>query len=265
MCANDLVCTLIMTYTLTYCLVHTPQPIPLSDILGEMSITRGQQYSTRNNALEVVTRQTQKRAEIMLQRKEPFKVSESYNPENYLEERLDLESAPRSKSATVGKPIPMLQPRRIKTGTTPRVKKKLPLYLTPDGDLCSGSLEEFGDKFYCAPSRKKNEKRIKEKYGHSEDSVFLTDLQLDGVTSPPYSTSSSYSDLSKGSKTDISTYRKKSFKRKPSWQPLCSSALSEHHKVTEVPVTGLGHLAHGRYSMWKPSVCIVDSEDSCEA
>ena len=238
----------------------------MSDVLGEMSITRGQQYSTRNSALEVVTRQTQKRAEIMLQRKEPFKIAESYNPDNYLEEPLDLEeptSVPTSKLATAGKPVSMIQPKRIKTGTTQRVKKILPSYLTPNGDVCSGSLEEFGDKFFCAPSRKKNGERIKETYGHSEGSVFLTDLQMDGVTSPPDSASFSQSDLTKGSKTNIRAKRT-TLKRKTSWQPLCSSALFEHRKVTEVPVPGLGHLAHGRYSMWKPSTCIVDSEDCFE-
>lgn len=224
-----------------------------------MSITRGQKYSTWNNALEIVTRQTQKRAEIMVQRKEPFKVSESFNPENYIKEILEVEETTRSKSATGGKPIPMLRPKRFRAGTTPAVKRKLPSYLTPSGDLCSGSLEEFGDKFYCAPSRAKNVGRIKEKYGHSEDSVFLTDLQIDGAISPAYGVSSSHTNHPKETQIYLNSGRKTS----ALWQPLCSSALLEHRKVTEVPVSGLGHLAHGRYSMWKPSMGLVNPEDSC--
>ena len=37
-----------------------------------------------------------------------------------------------------------------------------------------------------------------------------------------------------------------------SWQPLTTAALLEHTKVTQIPVKGMGCLAHGQYSMWKP-------------
>lgn len=212
----------------------------------------------------------QQKAEIMLDAKKTFGFIDKYSdPRNYLQEGVqnieEPEFSPRFKStqSTHGKSIPVLQPKQYET--TLAVKKQLPLYLTPSGNVCSGSLVGVGDILYCTPSRTKDVQKTF-KHGHSKDSIVLTDSQRHAATS--------YSPLSKGNKGNdrhspkkdengtIIHRGKNEFEMRHVWHPLSSSALSEYHNVTELPVSGLGHGTHGRYRMWKPSACIVNLTDA---
>ncbi len=221
------------------------QPIPLSDVLEEARVTRGHQLSAVNKSLQSWARNTQRKAQIMLDNKDTFISATSCDPKFYL---VDTHSPPhgldnsqsKSKSAEVTKSERVIVPKRCNTSLD--FKKQLPSYLTLDGNLVSGSLEELGDQVYCAPSRTGGVR-------HTENSVFLTDPHGDSSSNP------SISDLSNTGSQPL---------LKSLWQPLCSSALAEHRKVTELSVSGLGHLAHGKYSMWKPASCIVNSEDSLD-
>ena len=202
-----------------------------------------------NNTLELLARNAQKKAELMLEHKSTFTLSSSCDPKFYLADDHSQEALHqlRPKLPTVDRDIPALVPRRH--STSEEVKKHLPSYLTSDGDLVSGSLEEFGEQFYCTPSRSKRT----EMHKHTGTPVFLTDLHDGG--SHQNSGCTSLSDLSNSSSQS-------SLRGGNRWQPLSTSALSEYRKVKEVAVSGLGHLAHGRYSMWKPAACVVETNDS---
>ena len=237
-----------LVYAYDHCF-HILQPIPLSDIIEEANLTRGHQLSAMNNTLELLARNAQKKAELMLEHKSTFAPSTSCNPRFYLADDHSQESLHqlRPKLPTVGKDTRALVPKRHTTSE--EVKKHLPSYLTSDGDLVSGSLEEFGEQFYCAPSRSKRT----ETHKHTGTPVFLTDLHE--RESHQNNGSTSLSDLSNsGSQSSLRNGNR--------WQPLSTSALSEHRKVKEVAVSGLGHLAHGKYCMWKPATCVVETNDS---
>ena len=215
------------------------QPIPLSDVLVEASITRGHQLSAVNKSLQSSARNTQRKAQIMLDSKDTFMYCD---PKFYL---IDASSSPnnpdnyqqKSRSAEVTKSSRVIVPKRCATSLG--LKKQLPSYLTPDGDLVSGSLEEVGDQVYCAPSRTGKVKQ----YNHTG--------------------SSKHSSADPSSSNLSNTQNRASLKS--NWQPLTSSALTEHRKVTERSISGLGHLAHGKYSMWKPASCVVESEDCLDS
>lgn len=213
----------------------------------EASVTRGCQLSAVNKSLQSLARNTQRKAQIMLDSKDTFTFATSCDPKFYLIDAFSPPHGPnnrpqqKSKSAEVTKSARVIVPKRCTTSLD--VKKQLPSYLTPDGDLVSGSLEELGDQVYCAPSRTG---RVKQ-HRHTDNSVFLTH---------PRGDSSASSDLSNaGGRASLNSI----------WQPLSSSALTEHRKVTRLSVSGLGHLAHGKYSMWKPASCIVNSEDNLDS
>ncbi len=221
------------------------QPILLSDVLDETSATRGRQLTAMNSTLERLVRNTQTKAQLMLDNKHTLTSSTSCDPKFYITNEFSSTNQlqQKSESARVAKNTRSIitAPRRCNTSLD--VKKQLPSYLTPDGDLVSGSLEELGDLIYCAPSRS----RRTEQSTPVENSVFLTDIPRG---SSQTSVSPLNSDLSKcGSQTSLRSV----------WQPLGSTALTEHRRVTERSVSGLGHLAHGRYSMWKPTTCVVNS------
>lgn len=221
----------------------------LSDVLDETSATRGSQLSAMNRTLERLVRNTQTKAQLMLDNKDTFTSSTSCDPKFYITDDCSPTNQLQQKSNSAGVARNtwsiITAPRRCNTSLD--IKKRLPSYLTPDGDLVSGSLEELGDRVYCAPSRSKRT----EHSTPTENSVFLTDIP--GGSSDT-STSPSNSDLSNaGSRTSLRSV----------WQPLGSTAVTEHRRVTERCVSGLGHLAHGRYSMWKPA-CAIKSEDNLD-
>ena len=203
------------------------QPIPLTNILTEVARTSsGGPRSYRTGVMEQSAKQNQKRAAILLSRKAQLDANTTRDPEWYGMNCEDPRLTMKSTVATGGKPSCSDQRCRI----SPQTKKKLPSYLTPSGDLVAGSLEEFGDKLYCGPSKGKDQR---------VESFFLTDLQLENECPPPVD----------------NQHRTTSPKRKSfGWQPLSSGALAEHSTVTELPVQGFGHLTHGSYKMWKPAI-----------
>ena len=238
------------------------QPIPLGEVLHEI-ITKaemGTNYSSWNNAIELMNKHLQRRAEALLQRKDPYNSLNTVLTGNkgWFTELLEEDEKAQDRAASVlekrkRKEKGSLLPKRTKSGgTSLEIKKKLPTFLTPDGDLLTGSLEEFGDQLYCSPSKTAGHS-TKDEWRHGTtngSSVFLTDLHSESVHSinlEQKSTTRLVQELSKKS-----TSPKQTAKVIKGWQPLSCSALSEHSSVSELPVKGLGHMAHGRYSMWRP-------------
>ena len=207
-------------------------------------------YSTWNSAIEQMSKKMQRRAETLLKRKDPYNSFDpalSCNEGWFIGLNEEDKVQGRATTARMKEGTPLL-PRRTKSVTSSEVKKKLPAYLTPDGDLLTGSLEEFGDKVYCGPSKRRSS-IIEEdqKHNSSGSSVFLTDLQSESVDniSLEHGLTTRHARTSSG----------RSPKRTAAlmgWQPLSYRALSEHSTVTEIPVKGLGHMAHGKYNMWRP-------------
>ena len=120
-----------------------------------------------------------------------------------------------------------------------RMGKRRPKFLTKSDSLLTCSLEELGSDIYLKPSSR--HRRDNDMDGHTgSGSVFLTDFRLEDEIS----TSSQLKESRNTSPRDQ--------RRCPRWQPLSSGALSEHRGVAALPVNGLGHLAHGKYKLWRP-------------
>lgn len=228
----------------------------------------GTNCSNWNNAIELMNKQLQRRATALLQRRDPYNNTLDTaltNIKGWFTEHLEEDEKAQDRAVSVlerrrkrkEKATLLLPTRRKNGGTSLEIKKKLPTFLTPDGDLLSGSLEEFGDQLYCSPSKSsgpptnittKDEWR-QENPGHGS-SVFLTDLHSDSLDSISLEQKLTTKLVRKLSEKSISP--KRAPKVMKGWQPLSYSALSEHSSVSELPVKGLGHMAHGRYSMWRP-------------
>ena len=228
----------------------------------------GTNHSNWNNAIQLMSKHLQKRAQALLSRKDPYNqldptlsCNEGWfnnlciKEEKEEEDKVCARTRAASCFATAGytekrKEKSPLLPKRAKSClTTSQLKRKLPTFLSSDGDLISGSLEEFGSQLFCGPSRQTGGDREGEgRQNAIGGSVFLTDLQsdsADNLTSElkPAETGKGDRESEKSSKL-----RTKSL----GWQPLSINALSQHSSVTELPVRGPGHKAHGKYSMWKP-------------
>ena len=255
-------------HTLLSCnLLIVLQPIPLSEVLHEI-ITKaemGTSYSNWNNAIELMNKRIQRRAEALLWRRDPYN---SLDPalscnEGWFAELLEEDEKLQDRAASAlekrkrKEKIPLLPKRTKSGGTSLEIKKKLPTFLTLDGDLLTGSLEEFGDQLYCSPSKttgpSTNVTGAKDEWKYDAtnagSSIFLTDLHsesVDSINLEQKSTTKFARELSEKSSA------KRTVKVMAGWQPLSFRALSEHSGVSELPVKGLGHMAHGRYSMWRP-------------
>ena len=148
-----------------------------------------------------------------------------------------------------------LLPRRTKSsGTSAKIKMKLPTFLTTDGDLLTSSLVEFGSQLYCDPSRPRGRTAAGEGEWNNwsaGSSVFLTDLQSQSVDKLPVELQPS--EQERHAREQSEKPLKQTATNMMGWQPLSLHALSEHSSVTELPVKGLGHLAHGKYTMWRPN------------
>ena len=245
------------------------QAIPLCEILHDIinKAEMGTSHSNWNNAIELMSKHMQKRAQALLRRKDPYNSldpSLSSNEGWFTELCGESEDRVRAKtaSASVGSigrkkhKDALLHKRAKSSGTTVEMKKKLPTFLTPDGELLTSSLEEFGSQLFCGPSSKNDSvaaTRIDVGNGGQNSkgsSVFLTDLQnndyVENVTIEPKS--SKKQRVKEPRRRDVV----KQTAEAVAWQPLSLGALAEHSSVTELPVRGLGDMAHGKYSMWKP-------------
>ena len=230
----------------------------------------GTNCSNWNNAIELMNKQLQRRATALLQRRDPYNNTIDTaltSIKGWFTELLEEDEKVQDRAASVlerrrkrkEKAALLLPTRRKSGGTSLEIKKKLPTFLTPDGDLLSGSLEEFGDQLYCSPSKSsgppinittKDEWR-QENAGNA-GSVFLTDLHSDSLDNINLEQKSTTKLVRKLNEKSALISPKRAPKVMKGWQPLSYSALSEHSSVSELPVKGLGHMAHGRYSMWRP-------------
>ena len=125
-----------------------------------------------------------------------------------------------------------------------RMGKRRPKFLTESDSLVTCSLEELGSDIYLKPSSRHRRGDNHDHYTGS-GSVFLTDLRLED-------------ELSTASQLEESRNPPpRDQKRCPRWQPLSSNALNEHSGVAALPVNGLGHLAHGKYKLWRPRQAVL--------
>ena len=207
------------------CLFHL-QAVPLTQVLSSMAQVKPEDLlSHQRGVMQQSAIRNQTRANIMLARKDHTGMFPKQDPGSYMyiEDCKDtLRSIPRAKQDTLE--------HKCSIDISPEARRKLPRFLTHSGSLVATSLEEVGEKVYY--------KQSKTSHTHGSKSVFLTDLQLEDESPIP-------------SKHILS-------QNQPSWQPLSYTALSEHKGTAELPAcSGVGHLSHGRYKMWKPmqTVC----------
>ena len=199
------------------------QRVPLSEVLEREAQAQQQDLGVQSllrNALELKVRRNQVRAEVLLHRKQkqvdvPIQEPAMYLPKDEYEVL---------ECNITDQPLPSLPPRTAPVKYIPtniRTKKRLPKYLTQDGDMVSGSLEEIGDRVYCRPTQ-----GIK-----PVQPAFLThhDPELANEEQPA------------------------PINQAPRWQPLSCSAALENVGTYVVPVKVFSpHKGHGKYSMWKP-------------
>ena len=242
-----------MFHSLHINILYLLQPVPLGEMLSKARKTCRRSASIFNSAIGNLAKQTQMRAEVMMMRKDPYNYLDSNARQQdwFFNSVLDLcsdkDTHLETSRSTYNKPE-RLKTRRLEGGTSLLVKKKLPSYLTQDGVLVSGSLEEVGGELmYCVPSQRSmfgGEEAIQKEYSSDTNSVFLTN-----IVCPDSSRSTmDYDDVMKIPSGVL---------KSTGWQPLTTDALLEHTRVTEVPVHGTGYLAHGKYRMWRPAECTL--------
>ena len=193
------------------------QPIPLSHVLekeAERNIIGTQSKIT--SVIHTRTKRNEMRAETLLRRKQaqvdvPRKEPTEYVPSDGYEYNEKLKSRSSEKQVQV---------KHLRTNS--HVKKRLPTYLAPDGNLVACSLEEVGERTYCRPTEKR-QSEAKPVFATGSESTGA--VIIDKPLSRPH-----------GGR----------------WQPLSCTAAAEYEGTSVVPVKGLGPLGHGRYAMWKP-------------
>lgn len=178
---------------------------------------------SRASLLERSARQKQRKAEILISRKDQLKSADSYQPDWYIE--CGTVSQPEVRPCTA-KPE---NEHIICRNTSAQMKKQLPVFLTSTGSVVSSSLVELGDEVYCRPSTKSRP---------IPNSVILAGLNIGEQPSTHLR----------------QPHGKKEVKpeRTCGWQPLSYNAVAEHRGVSELPVHGIGHHAHGKYKLWRP-------------
>lgn len=183
----------------------------------------------------------------MLQRKDPYN---SRLPEIrqdwYFPEMLN--GIPSADSRTTERKQKQIKRKRINSS---QLKKHLPLYLTVSGSVVSASLEKFGSEIlYCTPSRKFHDEEEPE--SEISESVFLTNVSCKSPRPSPGPSLSATVEVS-ATKSILKAPTQTTTSSESVWQPLTTSALVEQTSVSQMPVKGLGHLAHGHYQMWRPA------------
>lgn len=177
-----------------------------------------------NSAICENVRHAQAKAEIMMRRRDPYNnsIAKEIHQDWYFTGVEDICTAPSPVGGTKATEFRKVRGTGQKTSS---LKKRLPHYLTSSGSVLSAALEVNNEKVYCVPGQKSSRPK----------SMFLT-----GQESP---TTSSERKRSSSHRANVS----------PCWQPLTTAALLEHTTVSEIPVKGPGHHAHGHYTMWKPN------------
>lgn len=219
-----------------------------------------------NAAMNQVARENQVKVEVILkQKKDSYNSMDVGKQQSLLDRYFNFDHSNNaaaagsskvedSSSKDSQKSESLVLPRRIKGGTSPAIKKKLPAYLRSNGTVVSGSLERIGsDLLSCGPSHRGRmwndyDKKAKDQ---ERSSVFLTDMRF-----PSFG--ASRKEMAYDATTSDNSILKMSNKFKSKgWQPLSTSALLEHTKVSEMPVKGLGAEAHGKYHLWRPNTAIA--------
>ncbi len=266
--------------------------------------------SAINVAMSQVARLSQMKAEMMLEKKDPYNpmVTSVHQDWYFAPQERDLDSAgvssSRPRTRTADQKHRPLRARRIEGGTKFLPKKQLPYYLTSNGCILSASLEEFeGEVLYCTPSqRSKSEQQEEDEdtiHRDNSSSIFMTDIVCPqsarsekhagetllipistvaggrmsfGTTTATSRDTPAPRVTTATTKVTTCTSRVTTNKSTPSsgvrvttWQPLNTTALLEHTTVSQIPIRGLGHLAHGHYQMWRPESChthIIENSSS---
>lgn len=140
------------------------QVIPLTDVLKTPDSKSRDQLTHRRVIMEQSARRNQRRAQIMLSRKGQSVLLPKQDAQCYVENQSGIHPTTSVKTAATNKSQHMFV-----MNLNPRVKEKLPRFLTESGDLVSMSLEEVGENLFHKLSRSSK------KHG-TQGSTFLTDL-----------------------------------------------------------------------------------------
>lgn len=202
----------------------TLQPIPLTEVLAGVSHSSSEEHLVRPKAvlLEKSTKRLQRKAEIMLQRRQQQTI-QNCNLDWYLGERQVQstlhQNTTKSKALSQWAVEPQL-PSRQPTGSSPRGRKGLPRFLTAsEASVVKSDLSSMPKQM-------------------PKTSCFLTDTYH-------------HVDVSQQSSKMERPCGQQHVHSEP-WQPLSQNALCEYSGVTEINTRGPGYLAHGQYKLWRP-------------
>lgn len=190
-----------------------------------------------NLAMNQNIRDAQAKAELMMRRRDPYDNSMAreihqdwYFTGSTVDGNTALALSPETKP-TDSKPSPDAETLAVERSeeTLSAIKRRFPHYLTSSGSVLSASLEVNDSLVCCVPGERSKSSRLK---SGGTDPVWCKDRQ---------------DTTSKSCTTMLSTPEVETC-----WQPLTTAALLEHSQVNTIPVRGIGHQAHGQYSMWRP-------------
>jgi hypothetical protein len=197
-----------------------------------------------NAALNQNIRQAQAKAEIMMDRRDPYNnsmtkeihqdwfftgVVDTLTPltlPSSATSRLSSKYLSADQQLSLGSSeLKQSESEVGRSETMSALKGRLPYYLTDSGSVHSASLEVNDKLVCCVPGERSKSMQERRVYNPKQLSTGTSSVAISG----------SYT-------TDDDT----------NWQPLSTDALLEHTKVTAIPIKGMGDLAHGHYSMWRP-------------
>ena len=212
-----------------------------------------------NEAMETIARETQMIAEGMLKQRAPNNNNIMFSPNRSHKWCGDLiqDKNPGDTSVKVdNRKTSLMKQKRVRERTSSSVKKLLPLFLTENGELVSGSIEELdSEMFFCCPSQKLRYPGEEEQSRESSSSIFLTDLPSHDEQVIPRSAVINYDNVVQFKSTEEP---RRSLRN---WQPLSANALLEHTTVTQQPIKTKSPQTRGYYPMWRPAKCYVEKNN----
>lgn len=214
-----------------------------------------------NSAMNQNIRHAQAKAEIMMSRMDPYNnaMAKEIHQDWYFTGVPEVRTTPLAIQYPDAKlPAPDAKDGALKHSaptverneeTLSALQKHLPYYLTSSGSVHSASLEVNDELVCCVPGQKSTSRQDDSRPQTS--AAMPTDPLTVCIESPTREHSVSSGANRVSSETTVMDYYRHQVE--PCWQPLTTAALLEHSKVTAIPIRGMGHQAHGHYSMWKPN------------
>lgn len=247
---------------------YTGKPVPLGQVLSDVKRKHSRStMSIINSAMNQNIRHAQAKAEMMMQRKDPYNNSmarEIHQDWYFTPSVLDTATAD-AKLPPTDKQLPAhaekLSVKRSEESLS-ALRRHLPHYLTSSGSVLSASLEINDEFMCCVPGERSKSSRLKSSaYMHRNRQEATGTSRKDTTMDLGFKMEGSWQPLTTVALLEHrkDTTKDSGSKVEGSWQPLSTAALLEHSKVTAIPVRGIGHQAHGHYSMWRPNKIQIDT------